>query len=77
VLRHAHARRVVVSLEQRNSLVTLEVADDGQGFDPAEARSGSGFGLCGIEERAARLGGRLLIDSPPGGGSRVRVEVSA
>ncbi len=77
VLRHAHARRVVVSLEQRNSLVTLEVADDGQGFDPAAARSGSGFGLCGIEERAARLGGRLSIDSPPGGGSRVRVEVSA
>jgi len=77
VLRHAHARRVVVSLEQRNSLVTLEVSDDGQGFDPSAARAGSGFGLCGIEERAARLGGRLSIDSPPGGGSRVRVEVSA
>jgi signal transduction histidine kinase len=77
VLRHARARAVAVNLEQRNGLVTLEVADDGQGFDPVAARSGSGFGLCGIEERAARLGGRLTVDSSPDSGTRIRVEVSA
>jgi len=77
VLRHSHARSVVVSLQQRNGLVTLEVADDGQGFDPSALGASTGFGLSGIEERAARLGGRLSIDSAAGTGTRVRVEVPA
>lgn len=77
VLRHSHARRVVVSLQQRDGLVTLEVADDGQGFDPSASQARAGFGLSGIEERAARMGGRLSIDSAPGSGTRVRVEMPA
>jgi signal transduction histidine kinase len=74
VLKHAHARRVQVRLDLAADRVVLEVADDGAGFDPS-VRGGGGFGLPGMRERAERLGGRLQIDSSPGAGTRVRVEV--
>jgi signal transduction histidine kinase len=45
------------------------ISDDGQGFDPA-MRS-AGFGLVGMQERSALLGGRLSVDSSPGDGTTV------
>ena len=74
-LRHAHARSVSVSLHLNNQTVALEVADDGIGFDPTAAREQGGFGLRGMEERAARLGGTLTVESRPGEGSKITVEV--
>jgi signal transduction histidine kinase len=76
-LRHAQARHVLVSLRQRNGSLTLEIADDGRGFDPIAARhvTPGGLGLRGMEERVARLGGTLTVDSSPGQGTRIRVEV--
>jgi signal transduction histidine kinase len=74
-LRHANARSVTVQLYQNGRSVILEVTDDGVGFDPAAAREQGGFGLRGMEERAARLGGNLIVQSSPGQGTRVRVEV--
>lgn len=74
-LRHAHARSVSVSLHLNNQTVALEVADDGIGFDPAAAQEQGGFGLRGMEERAARLGGTLRVESRPGEGSKITVEV--
>lgn len=74
-LKHANADRVDVRLALENGFVVLEIADDGVGFDPALAREGGGFGLRGMEERVARLGGTFSITSRPGGGTRVRVEV--
>ena len=74
VLKHAHARRVQVCLELAPDRGVLEVADDGAGFEPS-LRGGGGFGLAGMRERAERLGGTLDIESSPGAGTRVRVEV--
>lgn len=74
-LRHAHARSVSVSLHLNNQTVALEVADDGIGFDPPAAQEQGGFGLRGMEERAARLGGTLRVESRPGEGSKITVEV--
>jgi signal transduction histidine kinase len=74
-LKHAHATRVSVSLNQCDQAVTLEIVDDGRGFDPAEVRERGGFGLRGMEERALRLGGELAVQSSPGEGTRVRMEV--
>jgi signal transduction histidine kinase len=74
-LRHAQARRVFVHLRQNGRGVRLEVADDGIGMDPASARAKGGFGLRGMEERAARLGGTLRVDSRQGQGTRISVEV--
>jgi len=76
VLKHARAQRIAVTLRWDPSLVVMEVADDGIGFDVVAARVRGGMGLHGMEERAARLGGTLTIASSPGSGSRVRVEVN-
>jgi signal transduction histidine kinase/HAMP domain-containing protein len=58
-------------------VVSLEVVDDGVGFDPVSVRErGGGLGLRGMEERVARLGGQLELTSSPGMGTQVRVEVS-
>jgi signal transduction histidine kinase len=52
----------------------MEVADDGIGFEPS-LKGAEGFGLRGMRERVERLGGTLRIDSSPGAGTRLRVDV--
>jgi signal transduction histidine kinase len=71
-VRHAGADHVTVRLSQRPDVVTVEVRDDGVGFDPhsAELRSRH-LGLTSMEERARELGGRLEIRSAPGSGTTV------
>jgi signal transduction histidine kinase len=76
-LRHSGAERVELSLEERDSRVTLRVADDGRGFDPEEAQLRSRrLGLVSMRERAEAFGGTIIIDSAPGRGTTVTVEVS-
>jgi signal transduction histidine kinase len=76
VLKHAKAHTIALSLRQQDSGVTLEIADDGAGFDRATAERRGGFGLRGIAERAAQVGGAVTVQSAPGHGTVVRVEVS-
>lgn len=73
--RHSGASRVEVSLEPRDSRVRLEVSDNGTGF--AFAEEGKGLGLSGMRERALLIGGTLEIDSRPGKGTSVVLEVPA
>jgi len=67
--RHAAATRIRVDLRQESDLVLLRVTDDGRGFDVDAIRAGSvgHFGLTGMQERAARAGGRLTVRSSSGG----------
>jgi GAF domain-containing protein/ligand-binding sensor domain-containing protein len=74
-LKHACARGVSLYLDRREEAVVLEIVDDGIGFDPATSVEGGGLGLDGMIERAARMGGELLLDSEPGAGTKVRVKV--
>jgi signal transduction histidine kinase len=75
-LRHADAHHVRLALDARDSRVTLRVDDDGGGFDPEEAATRSRrLGLTSMRERAEVLGGTLAIDSAPGRGTTVEVEV--
>jgi signal transduction histidine kinase len=75
-LRHAGATRVTVRLGTGDGGLELEVADDGIGFDPGDSElRGRRLGLTSMEERSARIGGRLEIDSAPGRGTAVRLEV--
>jgi signal transduction histidine kinase len=64
------AARARVSLDQGSRLLTFEVADDGDGFDPAVARVGSG--LRNMRDRVESLGGTLAVTSSPGEGTLVR-----
>ncbi|HZE31617.1 MAG TPA: sensor histidine kinase [Actinoallomurus sp.] len=74
VRRHAKAGSVAVTLDYGATAVRLEVRDDGTGFDPETA---GGFGLRGMRERAAQVGGTLDVRSVPGAGSSITVEVPA
>jgi signal transduction histidine kinase len=75
-LKHARARCIMVRLRQIESQVILEITDDGIGFDPATGGAQGGLGLQGIAERVTRLDGRLTMQSRPGAGTRLRVEVA-
>lgn len=75
VRKHAEATRAWLVLDYRDAAtVALEVRDDGRGAEP-DAGAALGFGLLGLQERAARLGGRLTVDTAPGRGLTMRVEV--
>jgi len=79
VARHAGARHAQVRLARRGTTVTLVVEDDGRGFDPAQPPAAStaarGLGIHSMRERAAVHRGALTIDSAPGRGTRVAVEI--
>ena len=72
--KHARARNVWVRLETVDSKLCLEVRDDGHGFDPSLDYGGH-FGLQVMRERAERLGGRLDVESRPGGGATIRASI--
>jgi signal transduction histidine kinase len=75
-LRHAGAQHVDVRLEADDGRLRLAVADDGEGFDPSDpALRARRLGLTSMEERARALGGRLTIESRPGTGTTVSLEV--
>jgi len=80
VLRHAEARTVRVSLGFDAPRVTLEVQDDGKGFDldlaRQRARQGGSLGLLGMEEWIRLSGGEIVIESAPGRGTMVRAVVT-
>jgi signal transduction histidine kinase len=61
---------VTIEVKRDGGQVQLEVRDDGDGFDPAV--SSDGFGLTGMRERAALVGGTVEIRSCPGDGAAVR-----
>jgi two-component system, NarL family, sensor histidine kinase DegS len=72
--RHAQARRVEIRLRFAETVVGLQVRDDGHGFDPAQVAAGH-YGLRNMRERTARVGGMVRIDSGPGRGACIDVEV--
>ena len=75
VVKHAQADSVHVEVVERDGNVRLTIRDDGSGFDTSHA--GGGFGITGMHERVDLVGGRLLINSAPGGGTVVRAELPA
>ena len=73
ILRHAQARNVTVELYRDGPVLRLTVEDDGVGFDPGEREGG--VGLVGLRERADLVGGTLKIDSAPGAGTEIRLDL--
>jgi len=76
--KHANAAHVHISLAADNGLVHLRISDDGVGFDPSQAArlaAEGHFGLAGMRERVEMVGGRFLVESRPGEGTTIGVEL--
>jgi signal transduction histidine kinase len=76
VKKHAGAKHLFVQLEYGPAQVALEVRDDGQGFSSEPAAPEGHYGLTGMRERAAAIGGTLDIASEPGIGTTVRLRAA-
>jgi NarL family two-component system sensor histidine kinase YdfH len=73
IARHAQATHAWVNVAESDGGVTIEVGDDGVGFDPTVAFDQPGhYGLLGMRERTRLAGGMLVVESAPGAGTRVR-----
>ncbi|MET8158920.1 sensor histidine kinase [Sphaerisporangium sp. NPDC005289] len=75
--KHAGASRIGLTLSYMEDVVTLDVRDDGAGFDPERVRDGGGFGLTAMRKRVSRLAGTLEIESEPGAGTAISASVPA
>lgn len=76
IARHAQAKQASVLIEQRKGTIRIIIEDDGIGFDhAAHAMSEKSLGLQGIRERAQLLGGKLTIESQPGQGTSLFIEI--
>lgn len=74
VYKYAQATTVVVEIEAIAENLRLTIVDDGCGFEPDQV-TGSGFGLQGIQERVTAVGGTFGLETEPGRGCRIQVEV--
>ena len=77
VRKHAAASHLRVQLEYGPTRIALEVRDDGQGLPPQPASEPGHYGLTGMRERAAAIGGTLEVNSEPGSGTVVRLQAPA
>lgn len=79
IAKHAQANNVLINVEFKDSTIALEIEDDGRGFDmkilKQYADENQGVGLLGMRERIELLGGQFCIESQPGKGTRITVEV--
>jgi signal transduction histidine kinase len=75
IVRHAHATRVDVVLTVRDSKLIVIIEDDGIGFDPETAPADTHLGLFGMRERAEMIDAKLMIESSPGNGTTIMMEV--
>jgi len=76
--KHAQPSNIRVLLEETDTEIRLIVRDDGKGFDPkseSDSQKRPGWGIRTMRERATNAGGTLVVDSRPGIGTEVRLEV--
>jgi signal transduction histidine kinase len=74
VVKHARAEHVSIVLRRKDRAVTALIEDDGRGFSP-DGLGGEGLGLVGMRERVALVEGTLNVESSPGSGTTLVVEV--
>lgn len=70
IVKHSGSKQAAVTLNLGDQ-PTLEIADEGKGFDPLRTKDGPGLGLASMQERAAEMGWTLEVTSEPGAGTRV------
>jgi PAS domain S-box-containing protein len=75
VTKHARASRVEVAIGESDGMLTVRVCDNGAGFSADDPRKPNSYGLLGLRERAALLGGDATISSAPGAGTRIEIRL--
>ena len=79
IAKHASAEHVLIQCDFEGDVLTIEIEDDGSGFEVAAVKrpndEGHGWGLLGITERVEALGGTVVIDTAPGQGARIVITV--
>lgn len=75
VARHAHASKVLVSLKRKGDNLLLQVKDNGKGIADEQVGCKTSLGILGMRERAALIGGKLVIGGKPGRGTTVIVTI--
>jgi signal transduction histidine kinase/ligand-binding sensor domain-containing protein len=80
IVKHSQATQASLTIRHRDQTIEVIVQDDGRGFTPAatrpaQSRDGSGLGLAGISERAGILGSAPVIESAPGRGTTISLEI--
>jgi signal transduction histidine kinase len=84
IMKHAEARQVMIKLSNNaccsgiitsKKCIKLIISDDGRGFDDAARLNPRSFGLRGIQERIGQLGGKVKINSKPGAGTQITVQL--
>src|SRR5882724_8714757 len=75
VARHAHATRVEARIRRENDRITLEIFDNGIGFDPEVAKARKSLGLIGMQERALLLNGDFKTEGMPGSGTTMTLTI--
>lgn len=75
IVKHARAQNVSMRLLRQNRQVSLTISDDGAGFDPSTVEREGHYGIRGMCERAEIAGGKVTIDSAPGNGTTLRLEL--
>ena len=73
-IKHANASKILLSVQKGSDKVSMEISDDGIGFDPKTAHQEGRLGLVSMKERAQSHGWVLLIESSPGNGTKITVE---
>ncbi len=75
ITKHAAAQNVWGSLTTEDDMVCLSIKDDGRGFDPETLKNNLTFGILGLKERVAALGGQFDLSSSPGNGTMITVKI--
>jgi NarL family two-component system sensor histidine kinase LiaS len=74
-IRHSRASELNLSLTQNQTTCCVDLRDNGVGFDKSSVVGGGGFGLKGMRERIEKVGGHLAIETAPGKGTCISIEV--
>lgn len=75
VLKHAQATEVTISITQHETSLNIMVEDDGIGFEPRQVLNREGVGLASIEKRIEHLEGNMEVDSSPGNGTSIIIDI--
>ncbi|MBL7711397.1 MAG: sensor histidine kinase [Chitinophagaceae bacterium] len=73
MLKHAQAKQISISMQQRSGLLVLDISDDGKGFDPASVSEGKGLGWKNILARVSLLNGKMNIQSERIRGTQIQI----